>query len=98
MPTVVEYATGRYELRGDGVTTAHVWAWVPNPPPAPPPAPSQALDAPATDGQGGAPSKIYRWTDEQGVTYLTNRVDDVPASQRSSTRQGAPAARPRSPR
>ncbi len=41
---VVWYPHGRYELRGDGVTTAYQWVWIPNPPPppaAPPPAPTQ---------------------------------------------------------
>jgi hypothetical protein len=35
-PSVVQYAHGRYELRGDGVNTAYQWVWFPN---APPPAP-----------------------------------------------------------
>ena len=40
---VVQYADGRYELRGDGVTTAYQWVWIPNPspPPPPPPRPTQ---------------------------------------------------------
>lgn len=37
MPTVVLYPHGRYELRGDGVTTPYHWVWIPNPPPPPPP-------------------------------------------------------------
>ncbi len=37
-PTVVQYPHGRYELRGDGVTTLYFWVWIPNPPPPPPPA------------------------------------------------------------
>src|SRR5947208_15511528 len=42
-PTVVQYSTGRYELRGDGIYTPHQWVWIPNahplpPPPPPPPA------------------------------------------------------------
>ena len=35
-PNVVRFDTGRYELRGDGVTTAYRWVWIPNPPTAPP--------------------------------------------------------------
>jgi hypothetical protein len=39
--TVVQYATGRYELRGDGVTVPYYWVWLPAQPvvaaPAPPP-------------------------------------------------------------
>lgn len=36
-PTAVIYPTGRYELRGDGITTPYQWVWIPNPPPPPPP-------------------------------------------------------------
>jgi hypothetical protein len=39
-PTVVQYPHGRYELRGDGVTTLYQWVWLPNPPPPPPPPPT----------------------------------------------------------
>lgn len=39
VPTVVQYPHGRYELRGDGVTTQYHWVWIPNPPPPPPAAP-----------------------------------------------------------
>jgi hypothetical protein len=31
----IVYPQGRYVLRGDGVTTAYQWVWIPNPPPAP---------------------------------------------------------------
>lgn len=34
---VVQYPHGRHVLRGDGVTTAYQWVWIPNPPPPPPP-------------------------------------------------------------
>jgi len=37
--TVVQYAHGRYELRGDGVYHAYQWVWIPNAPPPPPPPP-----------------------------------------------------------
>jgi hypothetical protein len=39
-PSVVQYPHGRYELRGDGVTVAYQWVWVPNAPVAPPPPPA----------------------------------------------------------
>lgn len=35
----VVYPHGRYVLRGDGVTVAYRWIWVPNPPAGPPPPP-----------------------------------------------------------
>lgn len=46
-PGVIQYSTGRYELRGDGITTAYVWVWVPNPPSAPP---DEATQTDPTDG------------------------------------------------
>jgi hypothetical protein len=33
----VEFPHGRYELRGDGVTVAYQWIWIPKVPPVPPP-------------------------------------------------------------
>jgi hypothetical protein len=36
---VVVHAQGRYVLRGDGVTVAYQWIWVPNPPTGAPPPP-----------------------------------------------------------
>ena len=83
--TVIEFPNGRYELRGDGITTPYRWVWVPNPPTAPPaevtpdraplssipepPAPARSLD-------------VYRWTDEAGVVHLTDRLDKVPEAYR----------------
>lgn len=98
-PTVIEYPTGRYELRGDGVTTAYVWVWVPKPPPppaappAPPPAPSEAPPAPsaaaptAEPRPAGPPSEIYNWTDEQGVTHWTNKLQKIPERYRSQAQR-----------
>jgi hypothetical protein len=40
---VIQYPHGRYELRGDGVSSAYQWVWVPGAaaiPPVPPPPPS----------------------------------------------------------
>jgi hypothetical protein len=97
MVTVVEYATGRYELRGDGLTTPYVWVWIPNPPPGPPP-PEQAPPSapPAPSGGGVQPDgerstrvgDLYRWTDEHGVTTWTDRLSRVPERYRSQA-QGA---------
>ena len=46
-PRVVQYAHGRYELRGDGVTVPWAWVWIPNASPATP-----NLDGP--EGSGGS--------------------------------------------
>ena len=84
---VVEFPTGRYELRGDGISQPYTWVWVPNPPsapPGPPPAPTappSGFDAPPTRPAPtrAAPSgPIYRWTDENGVTTITDDVNKVP--------------------
>jgi hypothetical protein len=44
--TVVQYPTGSYQLRGNGITVPYSWAWVPAvgplPPPPAPPAPVAA--------------------------------------------------------
>jgi hypothetical protein len=44
---VVQYAHGRHELRGDGVSVPYSWVWIPSVP-APAPAPSQ--DGPEGSG------------------------------------------------
>ncbi|HEY2996009.1 MAG TPA: DUF4124 domain-containing protein [Methylomirabilota bacterium] len=67
-PTVVEFDSGRYELRGDGLREPYTWVWVPKAPTAPP-------------GQASAPrppATIYRWVDERGVTTLTDDPAKVP--------------------
>ena len=81
-PSVVEYPTGRYELRGDGMATPYAWVWIPNPPPAPPTAPpSQALDP--DDQAVPRRQQLYRWTDASGVAYWTDRLDAVPQQYRA---------------
>ena len=104
MPTVVQYPTGRYELRGDGVTIPYTWVWIPNPPP-PPPAPPEAPPAPpqgrAPDRPDTAPSaelalrvpsELYHWVDDRGVAYWTDRLDKVPERYRSNARSPKPPA------
>lgn len=77
MPTVVQFSTGRYELRGDGGTTPYTWVWIPNPPTAPPETPS--MDRSVSENSTPArPSRLYRWTDEQGVVHLTDNREAVP--------------------
>ena len=65
-PHVVDFDSGRYELRGDGVREPYTWVWVPKAPTAPP---GQAPRPPAT---------IYRFVDERGVTVLTDDPTKVP--------------------
>lgn len=84
-PRVVEFPTGHYELRGDGVATPYSWVWVPKPPSAPPGAPPvpAAPDAPpvgpSSRPAAPAPSKtIHRFTDDNGVTVLTDDINKVP--------------------
>jgi hypothetical protein len=90
MPTVVQYPTGRYELRGDGVTTPYVWVWIPNPPSAPPPPPAPPSELPAPPAPTSDPppvrnSQLYRWTDERGAVHWTDRWDAVPEQHRTQT-------------
>lgn len=83
---VVEYEGGRYELRGDGMTTAYRWVWIPNPPPGPPGASSMRAPesgelAPARRGT------VYRWLDDQGALHMTDRWQSVPQRYREQAKQ-----------
>jgi hypothetical protein len=87
MPRVVEFPTGRYELRGDGVTAPYMWVWIPNPPPAPPMTPPGSMAPPPPPSAAATPpdaptpvrrTEVYRWVDEQGVVHMTDRLDRVP--------------------
>jgi hypothetical protein len=82
-PSVVEYPTGRYELRGDGLGTAYTWVWIPNPPAAPPATPPTREDPPAASASSEGRGQTYRWTDEAGTTFWTNRLEKVPERHRS---------------
>lgn len=102
-PSVVEYPTGRYELRGDGVGTPYTWVWIPNPPPAPPaeppppaaPAPAAPPTGPAASDDPSPPrlSQLYRWVDPEGVVHWTDRMDAVPRQYRSVVVDRAPSLR-----
>jgi uncharacterized protein DUF4124 len=91
MPSVIEYSTGRYELRGDGISTPHTWVWIPNPPPAPPVAPPAApAVSPPPAPTASTPARrttIYRWTDEQGVVHFTDSSEAVPLEYRAQAKQ-----------
>src|SRR6059036_1931585 len=101
-PTVIEYPTGWYQLRGDGVTTPYAWVWIPKPPPAPPAEarPTAVPPAPPSTASGGprtvlpvqsrsseSSGKLYRWTDEQGVVHLTDRLNSIPERYRSEAQR-----------
>ena len=93
-PDVVQYDTGRYELRGDGMTTPYTWVWIPNPPPPPPSGPPTGLPmAPRFSGDPspGRQSHLYRWTDDQGVVHLTDRLEAVPPQYRVQAKQTPPS-------
>jgi hypothetical protein len=89
MQNVVEYPGGRYELRGDGMTIAYRWVWIPNPPSGPP----GALGAKPTAGPPPAelaPARrgtIYHWTDTDGVMHVTDRWEMVPQRYRQQAKQ-----------
>jgi hypothetical protein len=85
LPSVVEYPTGRYELRGDGVGIPYSWVWIPNPPPAPPAPSLSREEAPPAALASAGPSQVYRWTDEQGTEFWTNHLEKVPEPYRSRT-------------
>ena len=98
---VIQYSHGRYELRGDGVSTPYRWVWIPNPPPPPPAAPAPPGEPPSVvpspgDSSSGGPAaprqnQLYRWTDTVGVVHWTDRIDSVPEKYRAGARQYPPS-------
>ena len=98
MPSVVEYPMGRFELRGDGMMSPYNWVWIPNPPPpppvaAPPAGPAFSPTGPAfsDDRPSFSSRRVYRWTDEQGVINVTDRLDAVPSRYRIQAAQAPPS-------
>lgn len=99
-PSVIEYPTGRYELRGDGFSMPYTWVWIPNPPPPPaeapeplpPPAPRSAPSSPPASAEGPAPrkSQLYRWVDGEGVVHLTDNLESVPEAYRTPATRTRP--------
>jgi hypothetical protein len=91
-PSVVEYPTGRYELRGDGTATPYAWVWVPNPPPTPPAAAPPPEEPRAPAATTAARSPVYRWTDDDGTVIWTNQLERVPEALRIRVQRGGPSA------
>ena len=86
--TVVEFPTGRYELRGDGVTTPYRWVWIPNPPVSPPGDAAPVVPPPGPTGREPARNlDFYRWTDDQGVVHFSDRLDKVPDAYRQQVKK-----------
>lgn len=83
--TVIEFPNGRYELRGDGITTPYRWVWIPNPPTAPPSeaAPDAAPKAVPAPPEPAQRAELYRWTDDDGAVHWTDRWEKVPEAYRA---------------
>ena len=92
-PRVVEYPTGRYELRGDGINTPYTWVWIPKPPPAAPPS-EPAAPVPPTSGDASPPrrTEVYRWVDEEGVVHWTDRSETIPLRFREDAKRRRPSS------
>src|SRR5262249_1594048 len=89
-PTLIEYSTGWYQLRGDGMTSPYVWVWIPKPPPPPvaqplptvPPVPPPPVASLAPEPP--APRQaLYRWVDDEGVAHWTDQRDGIPQRYRA---------------
>jgi hypothetical protein len=91
-PSVIQFPTGRYELRGDGVTVPYAWVWIPDPPTAPP-EPVAPPVAPMEREDASPPSRrpVYRWTDAQGVLHMTDRWESVPPEYRAQAKPRQPS-------
>ncbi len=95
VPTIIEYATGWYQLRGDGVTMPYVWVWIPKPPPAPsqpaavippvPPPPVASLIPDGTTDSSPRRKGLFRWVDDEGVAHWTDQRESIPQRYRAQS-------------
>jgi len=92
VPTLIEYPTGWYQLRGDGMTTPYVWVWIPKAPPAPmpamippvpPPPPVASLGPDSTTDSSPRRKGLFRWIDDEGVAHWTDQRDSIPQRYRA---------------
>jgi hypothetical protein len=98
LPSVIDYPTGRYELRGDGVYTPYTWVWIPKPPPPPPAPPPAAVDEVNADSSSRVAVEqppavkhrqtLFHWTDDNGVANWTDQLNKVPARYRTQAQRG----------
>src|SRR5262249_51510826 len=88
-PAQVQFPTGRYEMMGDGLRVPFRWVWIPNPPSSPPSFASPGAAPPPGDPPSTRRSELYRWTDEDGVLHMTDRLDSVPQQYRSRLKQSS---------
>jgi hypothetical protein len=86
-PSVIEFAEGRYELRGDGMSAPYNWVWIPNPPVAPPASSPPPAGPSSGDRSPVRRSQLYRWVDDQDVMHLTDNADSVPEQFRKQAKQ-----------
>jgi hypothetical protein len=86
-PSVIEYPEGRYELRGDGMSTPYNWVWIPHPPAGPPASTPPPTALSSGDRSPVRRSQLYRWVDAQGVVHLTNNADTVPEQFRQHSKR-----------
>ncbi|HYB42477.1 MAG TPA: DUF4124 domain-containing protein [Candidatus Methylomirabilis sp.] len=89
-PGVIQYPSGRYELRGDGWATPYQWVWIPNPPPGPPPSSAGARPAapppPPSAPPAARQATVYRWIDGEGVVHFTDSLESVPPEFRAKVK------------
>jgi len=86
-PSMIEFPEGRYELRGDGLSSPYTWVWIPNAPTTPPAYSSSPTPPNADDRSTVRRSQLYRWVDEQGVTHMTDNADSVPEQFRKQAKR-----------
>lgn len=84
---IVEYPGGRYELRGDGMTTPYTWVWIPNPPSGPPGMAPMRAPGSSELAPGGRGHVVYHWTDAEGVMHMTDRWEAVPQLYRQQAKR-----------
>lgn len=93
---VMQYPNGRYELRGDGLTSPYAWVWIPNAPPPPPMDPPSMPPGPtgppvatrqSPASQSSSSEDFFSFVDDQGVLHWTDRWESIPEKYRSKAKR-----------